>query len=236
MNYSILDASNDFVELSNKIGRFEEKLCTKLGLDPESQDPRLVFLDSIQQNLLSLTSYIRAFMALQEKVSSAEEFLGILNVGVSTVEEFEKSKLIYKFPIESLMTMTHFKIDAFLGDICSKAGMERKGFYNRMKCVLDTTDFEDTVKTDVQNTLQCLAFFRNSFHNAGFHRINEAKWTNKTEPAKGTLDRKFEKSGGSLEFKHKELIEYNWKNTVTLLEHSILAVQSILESLYKLDT
>ena len=51
--YSILDASNDFVSLSNSIGKFKEDLCKELILDFKSQDFRLTFLDMIQQYLLS---------------------------------------------------------------------------------------------------------------------------------------------------------------------------------------
>ncbi len=82
MEMSILDAANDFVSLSNKIGRFEEDLCTKLNIDNTSQDFRLIFLDSIQQYLLSLTSYIRAFMELQERIPPPQEFLNFLDAWV----------------------------------------------------------------------------------------------------------------------------------------------------------
>ena len=232
MNYSILDASNDFCGLSNSIGRFKEVLCNKVGIDFKSQDFRLVFLDSIQQILLSLTSYVRAFVSLQGKVSSPDEFLRILNVGICTVEEFEASRLIYKFPIEALVTMAHFHVDSFLGDLCTKAGTPKTGFYRRMKCVLDGTSLEDKQKRTFQNTLQCLAFFRNSFHNAGYHRINSANWRNRVEPAKGTIDREFTKDGFTIKFSHRELAEYNWRSAFLLIQDSVDNMQKIIWAMY----
>ena len=233
MNYSILDASNDFADLSNKIGRFKEKLCTELKIDLRSQDFRLVFLDSIQQFLLSLTSYIRAFMGLQEKVSSPEEFLRILNIGINTVEQFERSGIIYKFPIQSLVTMIHFQIDSFLGEICAQSETPHTGFYKRMKCVLDATNIEREQKEHYKNTLQCLAFFRNSFHNAGYHKINKMTWPSGREPSTGAVDREFSIGEFKIEFKHNELIVYNWKNIHLLIENAVSAMQSIIMAIYE---
>ena len=47
----------------------------------------------------------------------------------------------------------------------------------------------------IKNTLQCLASFRNSFHNSGVHiisNLNKTKWISGIEPQKGTDDRTFE--------------------------------------------
>ncbi len=232
MEYSILNASNDFVSLSHNIGRFKEKLCKKLNLEFISQDFRLVFLDMIQQYLLSLTSYIRAFVELQQRISSPDEFLKILNIGIFTVEEYEDSRIIYKFPIESLVTMIHFQIDSFFGDICSQAGTPHTGFYKRMKCVLDSTGIEDTKKIEFQNTLQCLAFFRNSFHNAGHHTINKVRWKDGAEPAKGVLDRAFSKAGCEMKFKHNEVVAYNWKSAFLLIQDSVEVMQLLIMAIY----
>ena len=231
MKYSILNASNDFASLSNSIGRFKEKLCKELSLEFTSQDFRLVFLDTIQQYLLSLTSYIRPFTELQQRVSP-KEFLKILNIGISTVRKYEASGIIYKFPIESLVTMIHFQIDSFFGDICSQAGTPHTGFYKRMKCVLDTTSIEGTKKDAFRNTLQCLAFFRNSFHNAGHHTIHTAQWKDGAEPVKGVLDREFSKAEWKMEFKHNEVVAYNWKNAFLLIQDSVEVTQLLIMAIY----
>ncbi len=232
MEYGIIDESNDFASLSNSIGRFKANLCKELGLEFKSQDFRLVFLDSIQQQLLSLTSYIRAFVELQQRVSSPDEFLKILNIGIFTVEEYEDSRIIYKFPIESLVTMVHFQIDSLFGDICSKAETPHTGFYKRMKCVLDSTGIESAKKDEFHNTLQCLAFFRNTFHSAGLHTINRKKWKDGVEPAKGVLDRAFTRTRWKIEFKHKELAVYNWKSAFLLIQESVKVMQSLIMTIY----
>ena len=131
--------------------------------------------------------------------------------------------------------MIHFQIDSFFGNICSQAGNSRIGFYKRLKCVLDSTNIENTKKDEFHNTLQCLAFFRNSFHNAGRHTINSAKWKDGTEPANGVLDRAFSKDGWEIMFKHNELVEYNWKSVFFLIQKSIEAVQSLIMVIYVTD-
>ena len=227
MEMSILDASNDFSSLSNRIGRFKEDLCTKLNIDYTSQDFRLIFLDSIQQYLLSLTSYIRGFMELQQR-TSPQEFLNILNVGITTVEEFKRSKIIYKFPIESLVTMVHFQIDSFFGMICEQNGTPCKGFYPRMKKVLGCTNIEETEKDGCKNTLQCLAFFRNSFHSSGRHIIDKKRWDGDTEPAIGHLDKVYSEDEMKIEFKHREVISYNWKSAFLLIDGCVEITQTII--------
>ncbi len=232
MEYTILDASNDFAKLSNSIGRYKESLCINLNIDFDSQDFRLVALDSIQQNLLSLASYIRAFVKLQELVSP-EEFINILNVGINSVEEYENSGLVYKFPIESLVTMSHFKIDALFGEICKQQQNPKTGFYNRMKEVIGYASLEHSKRDDLQNTLQCLAFFRNSFHSGGFHTIDRRKWTNGQEPSRGAIDRRFSFDGHNIEFKHKELISYDWKSVFLLIQAAIEGVQQLISEIYE---
>lgn len=230
MDYAILDASNDFADLSNSLGRFKEELCKKLNLDFRSQDFRLVFLDTIQQYLLSLTSYIRAFVELQKFVSP-DEFLKIVNVGINTIEKYEKSRIIYKFPIESLVTMIHFQIDSFLGEICRLKGSPQTGFYKRMKMVLDEIEIDTGRKEEYQNTLQCLAFFRNSFHNRGFHSIYKGNWKEGIEPQKGEIDRKFEAEESTIVFKHNELITYNWRSVYLLIKESVEIIRFLIEAL-----
>ena len=231
MNYSILDASNDFASLSNEIGKYKIKLCKQIKIDFKSQDFRLIALDSIQQYLLSLTSYIRAFIELQKRVSP-DEFLKLLNVGIFTVEEYENSGLIYKFPIESLATMIHFQIDSLFGEIEKQNGTSNTGFYNRMTTILGMINLKRGEKEDIQNTLQCLAFFRNSFHSNGYHFIHKSKWQNGTEPHVGDLDRSFSQDSHIIEFKHKEQITYNWKSVYYLVHSSISSVYTIISNIY----
>jgi len=230
MNYTILDASNDFADLSNSLGRFKKELCKEKNLNFRSQDFRLVFLDTIQQYLLSLTSYIRAFVGLHQLVSP-DEFLKILNVGINTIEEYEESRIIYKFPIESLVTMIHFQIDSFLGEICRLKGNPQTGFYMRMKIVLDEIEIDTGRKEEYQNTLQCLAFFRNSFHNKGFHSIYKGNWKEGIEPQKGEIDRKFAAKESTIVFKHNELITYNWRSVFLLIKESIESLRFLIKAL-----
>jgi hypothetical protein len=230
MNYTILDASNDFVDLSNSLGRFKEELCKELELDFRSQDFRLASLDTIQQYLLSLTSYIRAFVRLQQLVSP-DEFLRIVNVGIKTIEEYEESTIIYKFPIQSLVTMIHFVIDSFLGEICRLKASPQTGFYKRMKMVLDEIEIDNGRKEEYQNTLQCLAFFRNSFHNNGFHSVYKGNWKGGIEPQKGEIDRKFAAEESTIVFKHNELITYTWRSVFLLIKESVESLRFLIKAL-----
>lgn len=237
MKYSILDASNDFAQLSNEIGVYKKTLCECLNLDFGSldfgsQDFRLVALDSVQQNLLSLVSYIRPFVKLQELVTP-DEFIAILNVGIGSVEEYESSGLVYKFPIESLVTMTHFKIDTLFGEICSQNQNSKTGFYNRMKEVIKYSSLVSPQKESLHNTLQCIAFFRNSFHSGGYHTIAKSKWENGKEPSIGEIDRTFSSEDCHIKFKHNELITYNWKSVFLLIKASVDSVQVLISEIYE---
>jgi len=101
MDYTILDASDDFVQLVNTITKLKWELCNEINIDFRSDDFRIVTLDSIQQYLLSLTAYIRAFCNLQTQLNNdTDAFLKILDIGIHNVQEFEDKRIIYRFPIE----------------------------------------------------------------------------------------------------------------------------------------
>lgn len=230
IQYSILDATNDFADLSNNIGKFKIKLCKDFNIPYSIEDvkiitplddSRFITLDSIQQNLLSLMGYIRGFMELQRRINYTSEFLRVLNLGV-TEEQMER--IIYKFPIESLVTMTHFQIDSYFGQLCELENDPKIGFYNRMIKVLENIP----EKENFQNNLQCLANIRNSFHNIGIHLINKNKWEKNIEPQKGTLDRIFESGEFKIEFKHMEVINYNWKSLFLLINKSVEILMEII--------
>ena len=87
-------------------------------------------------------------------------------------------------------------------------------------------------KKNYQNTLQCVAFFRNSFHSNGYHSIHRKKWKNGIEPTEGEIDRVFELEGLKIEFKHKELIVHNWKSAYLLIEESVKILCLLIRKLY----
>jgi len=235
MQYSLIDAANDFVDLSNNIGLFKKKLCKEFNIFCKEdgvmlitpKDLRVITLDTIQQYLLSLVLYIRTFMELQKRINNSEEFLNILKLGV-TKEQIEgeegKLGLLYKFPIEALVTMIHFQIDSYFGQLCELTNDPTSGFYKRMTKVLKNID----KKEDYQNTLQCLANFRNSFHNQGIHFIHKKKYVNNIEPEKGTIDRTFVSNEFKIEFKHKEVIVYNWKSVYLLIKESVEILEKVI--------
>ncbi len=233
MQYSILDATDDFANLSNEIGMFKKKLCVDLNIPYSEEgvklitpidDIRFITLDSIQQLLLSLSGYIRGFMELQNRINNTKEFLAVLNLGV-TAEQMENG-LVYKLPIESLVTMVHFQIDSYFGEICSSLNEPKTGFYNRMVKVLEN----NSEKEKHQNTLQCLANIRNSFHSRGLHTIHKIKWNNGNEPQTGELDRVFENEEQLIEFKHKEVISYNWKSVFLLIKESVNVLKIVIST------
>lgn len=78
-----------------------------------------------------------------------------------------KPGLLYKFPIVSLITMIHFQIDTYFGQIC---GSEKK-FHRKITEIVSNN-------IESQNILLCLAYFRNSFHNGGSHLIQRVRWVN----------------------------------------------------------
>jgi hypothetical protein len=128
--------------------------------------------------------------------------------------------------------MVHFHIDALFGQICVQKESAQTGFYNRMKEVLDGIEIETSAKDDFQNTLQCLAFFRNSFHSSGYHSIHRTKWQSGNEPNEGEVDRTFIEGNFKIEFRHKTLITYNWKSAFLLIQSSVNVLQSIITEIY----
>ncbi len=223
MTYGILNGSDDFSLLSNKIGKFKVTLCEKYNLTFNWDDFRIITLDSIQQILLSLTGYIRGFMWAQKKINDTNEFIKILGLGLSP-EKIEK--VIYKFPIESLVTMIHFQIDSYFGQVCKTILNDAKDtFYKRMIKVLENIPYNKKH----QNTLQCLANIRNSFHNNGIHTINPKKRKNWDEPLTGKLDRTFKSKNIKIEFRHNKVIMYNDREALYLLiESSVSTLQKVI--------
>jgi hypothetical protein len=204
--YSILDASNDFADLSNDIGRFKKILCKEKNIDLKSQDFRLVTLDSIQQYLLSLTAYIRPFVKLQE-ILTKEDFLKVLNLGVSEEQlDGKGAGLIYIFPIRSLVVMVHFVVDSYL----KETGFEG-GFYTKVENVF--SGFDSGLVEEYKNDLHCLGFFRNSFHNKGVHSND---------------NKVFNCEGMKIEFKKGEVIIYNWKTVYLLIKSATEALKFII--------
>ncbi len=240
-DYSILDASYNLVDISNDIGKFKIKLCKdfdipykEIGFEiiTPTDDYRFIALDAIQQNIMSLVGYIRGFMELQRRINHPPEFLRVLNLGV-TGEQFEK--IIYKFPIESLTTMIHFRIDSYFGEVCTQKNKRQNGFYNKMAEVLKNIDKEDSSK----NILQCFSYFRNSFHNKGIHFIHDKRWDeiktqeDKSTPNNGRLDRTFKSEKLKIEFKHNEAIDYNWKSMILLMNESVKILMEVIYEMSK---
>ena len=235
MEYSILDATNDFANLSNDIGRFKVKLCKDFKIPYSEEgvkvitpldDFRFTTLDSIQQYLISLMGFIRGFMELQNRIDDITEFLRILDLGV-TPEQMDGGNgkgLVYKFPIESLAIMIHFQIDSYFGQLCELENDPKFGFCKRMTKVLEN----HPKKENYQNVLQCLADFRNSFHNGGVHSISKNKWIDNVEPKKGTIDKTFKSGEFKIEFKHDDEIIYNWKSIYLLIKESVKILMDII--------
>ena len=237
MDYTILDASNDFLQLSNAITKLEWELCGKVNIDSGSDDFRIITLDGIQQYLLSLTAYIRAFCALQIQLNNnTDAFLKILDIGIHNVQEFEDKRIIYKFPIEWLVTMVHFQIDSFFWEALKSNWEKVEGFYKRMTKVLGHIKIDIKEEDKIKNTLQCLASFRNSFHNSGVHIISnmdKVKWMNGLEPQRGTYDKAFESEWLNIIFKHKEEVYYEGRKILYLLiKESIDITYLIMKKLY----
>ena len=94
-----------------------------------------------------------------------------------------------------------------------------------VKVLHNNSDF-----SNAQNTLQCLANFRNSFHCGRIHTINRNKWINGEEPESGKLDRVFNSGGSTIEFKHKVEINYNWKSAFLLIKESVEVLIQVMLS------
>ncbi len=218
IQYSMLNASNDFSDLANDIRNYIIKH------NAEGEEISKSNLNKIRLYLLSLTAYIRTFWKLQEKVSP-EEFINILDIGFTAkaLEHIKLQDIVYGFPIKSLVVMIHFQIDSYFWKLCKIQNFHEKGFYKKMEHILKKIDKDK----DMQNTLQCLAFFRNSFHSNELH----LKYYKKTEqePNKGEIDRVFECEQLKMEFKHKTIIIYNWKSVYFLIKESVKILMKIID-------
>lgn len=225
---SLLDASNDFVQLSKNIGEFKEVLCKEKNIGIKSQDIRLVTLDGIQQYLMSLSFYIRCLWRFQEGIRhdnpllDRENFIKLLNqkLGFNLSEEQLDGPLgiIYVFPIRALIVMVHFQIDSYLTEITNS----NEGFYTKVN--------NSSLSKEHKDALFCLGYYRNTFHSSGLHKIHRSKWIDQKEPQVGEIDREFIFGDDSIIFKHKEAVTLNkwWKTATTLIEESVESLKSLI--------
>jgi hypothetical protein len=232
MEYSICDANKDFGILANEIRTFIIK-NNNSGDHLDESELDLITLNNIRAYLLSLMAYINTFCKLQEKVSE-DEFIKILDTGFNKkeLEGGSMTDIIYGYPIKSLVVMVHFQIDSYFGEICKQKNMPQQCFYNKMTEILKNIDNNETSK----NVLQCLSYFRNSFHNNGIHSIHNKRWEEiKTQedqhsPSNGRLDRTFKSEKLEIEFKHNGSISYNWKIVYLLIKESVNILKTIIKN------
>jgi len=215
--YSVLDATNDFAQLSNTIYQIKVELRDSKGVSLLSDDYRMVAFDSMQKDLLSAVAHTRAVAALPNH--SMER---TVNIGIDFGDRRQISAIFEKAPLESLVTMLHFRIDSLVKKLCDNFVKPPRGFYSRVIFLLDEVGPPRKTRKTHEDALVCLSYFRNTFHDGGQHK----KFGKGVRIAE--LDRKFSRNGHSIEFRHGKVIAYDWRKVYLLIEASVEAAEYLV--------
>ena len=201
---TIIESSNDLLNLSNEIKEIKDKLCAKEKIDYLSDDFRLQTLDMVQQYLVAIVVYIESFKKTEKAAGSRDNFIKEILPSISELQLYgdkNNEGLISRFPSRSFAIMVHFGIDSYLKEIDKKG----QSFYERVVNL--------PISDEKKNVLDCLAAFRNSFHSAGRH---------------GKYYKKFISANSYIEFNPGEVIIYDWLGLYSLVRESVLIIGSLI--------
>lgn len=214
----MMDIVKNFRKIFEKIETLKNQIVTECKINYESQDARLVALDSMQVELRSVGMWITALNSLANKCMINKEELN--------KEEFLKSvgsnhsiKKTEKIMLDTLrlgfITLLHFKMDNLFQNILRDLGAlpEKAGYWNLCNAILRESSIPE--KGDEMDILTVLAYLRNSLHNNGIHRTRFDDFCKKIK-------------GKTFSFRNEKRVECaSW-------DHIIVAVDSNVEILSKI--
>jgi hypothetical protein len=215
---NIIEVIPKLRNIIDKIESIKNKVIHNSTVAYDSQDARMVALDSIQIEISAIVMWITSFLSLGNKctynhVFDEPEFLRNVcsQLGIEKTEEIMFNCLRLGF-----ITLVHFKIDNLFYNILRHLNNSepKKGYTNRVNRLVSECSITD--KDAAKKTLFALASMRNTLHNNGIHRGESL----------------FIKLGPfNLDFKSGQYIECaGWNHIVIILEMNIDVLGEILMS------
>lgn len=226
------DFHGDFQEVVKELSRLsnvvfleKEEVAKNAGIALTSQDARLVALDGIQRNLITVGYWIRALHSLKSECSGRnweKTYLDKLGVrpGIYPGDSHRTGKIedmMLYIQFEALVTLTHFNIDNLFYNTLRAVGEDpnkNKSFGQNMEALLRQAGFpKDGTEGDA---LKAFSQVRNSYHNNGIHRNADFHAT---------------VAGVSFDFNKGCKVECaSWSHILHLLEVVVKVLGSILSS------
>jgi hypothetical protein len=214
----IMDYIEKFKEVVDLLEVIKQGTVNKCGIGYESQDARMVALDSLQLTISSVGMWITGLNSLANTHTrngrfDSGGFLKSVGSGL-TIEQTEM--VMYDHLRLGFMTLVHFKIDNLFHNILKhlNALPSRSGYWNLTDALLEQCGM--STKGIEKQELTAFANLRNSLHGNGIHR---------TSSLKITVD------GLTFEFTKDKRVECaSWKYIVALLEANVRILNTILLS------
>jgi hypothetical protein len=219
----IMDITRAFGSIITKIHSIKQNTVKNSNFDIESQDARLVALDSIQSDMLAVGNWISTLNSLANKCVAngklnEKEFLESVG-SIKSLKDTED--IMYKFLRLGLLAPIHFKIDNMFHNILrelgnipkDKKGSEKKSFWD----LTEVISSEASLSKDEKESLIAFSYLRNSLHNNGMHRYGN----NLNINIRG-LDFKFKKD--------KKIECASWEHIIIVLDVNIDVINKILSS------
>lgn len=214
----IMDVIPKFIELNKNLVRIREFVQNESTINYESQDARMVALDSLQQSILATCWWIQCYVSLANyhiKDRDFKETYFLQSLG-SGIDIHQTEKIMLDFLKFGLIIIPHFQIENLFHNILAhlNAVPEREGHGNLVntilkECSLPTNGIE-------KNTLVAFSYLRNSFHGNGIHR-------------KGNFYTTIE--GMNFNFIKDTRVECaTWEHIIVLLNANVKILEKILQS------
>lgn len=176
---SFQEVVKDLFQLNKAVFLEKEKVARNAGIALTSQDARLVALDGIQQNLVTVGYWINALISLKSECQGQgpnweKTYLGKLGVGPDIYPgdshrtgKIEDRMLGVQFG--ALVTLIHFKIDnLFYNTLRALGETPTKSFNQNTANLIGLVGLpKNGAESDA---LEVFSQVRNSFHNNGIHR------------------------------------------------------------------
>ncbi len=173
MNH-IMDTLPIFKEIIDKLESIKQDVVNKSGIGYESQDARMVVLDSLQISISAVCMWINSFNSLANcftKNGILNE-KGFLNYVGSGLDIKDTEKIMFDHLRLGFMTIAHFKIDNLFHNILKHLNSlpSKTGYWNLTNEILNQCSLSKTATE--KECLTAFANLRNSLHGNGIHTTN----------------------------------------------------------------
>jgi hypothetical protein len=215
----IMDVIPKFREIIENLEKIKRFLVKESRIDYQSQDARMVALDSLQLTISAVGMWIQCCNSLANcytcgKSFDEQQFLKSIGSGVN---KDQTEMIMFDHLKLGFITLTHFKIDNLFQNILRHLNVlprEKTGYWT-----LTDTIFKECSMSPEGAEKDCLIAFaniRNSLHNNGIHRGKD-----------------LEVSIDGMEFKFVNNLRVecaSWGHIIVLLNANVKILEKILQS------